>query len=112
MFNLVDLILMKDQSLKRDNVEEVLTLATDVIKQALTEGKNIMWSDLCTFTWKQKAKTKKAAQEWTEFPYMAEGPKVRVVPDASIDGLKANGGVARMKRELGENNEHQAETVK
>lgn len=107
MYSLPDLILMKDRSLKRDEVEKILTLATETIKEKLTDGASICWIGLCTFTWKKKATTKKQAQQWKEFPYLAEGEKVRVVPDDSIDGLSAKGGVAKMKRSLDENDTKQ-----
>lgn len=100
MYSLVDLVLLKDRSLKRSDVEKILTLATETIKEKLQEGATVAWVGLCTFTWKQKATTKKQATRWKEFPYEAEGKKVRVLPDDSIDGLSAKGGVAKLKREL------------
>ena len=100
MYSLVDLVLLKDRSLRREEVQKILTLTTETIKEKLHEGATISWVDLCTFTWKKKATTKKQAAQWKEFPYLAEGEKVRVIPDDSIDGLNAKGGVAKLKREL------------
>ena len=101
MHDLVDLILLKDRSLERETVRKILSMTGETIKENLLEGKSVVWVDLCKFTWKQKAKTKKAAQEWTEFPYMAEGTKVRVIPDnIELEGLKASEGVTKMKRDL------------
>lgn len=100
MYSLVDLVLLKDRSLKREEVQRILTLTTETIKEKLEEGATISWVDLCTFTWKKKATTKKQAAQWKEFPYLAEGDKVRVVPADNADGLVAKGGVAKLKREL------------
>jgi nucleoid DNA-binding protein len=100
MYSLVDLVLLKDRSLKREEVQKILTLTTETIKEKLNEGATISWIDLCTFTWKKKAATKKQAAQWKEFPYLAEGEKLRVIPDDSADGLVVKGGVAKLKREL------------
>lgn len=98
MFNLVDLILVKDSSLKRETIDRVLSQASDVIIEALDEGKIVGWSGLGTFTWKKKATSKKKAEEWKEFPYLAEGNKVRFVPEQ--DGIKISGGINSKKRTL------------
>jgi hypothetical protein len=108
MFSLVDLILLRDNSLDRTEVEKILTLATEIIKERLLEGSSVLWVGLCTFTYKKKATTKKAAKEWQEFPYLAEGDKVRIVADSSIDGLTAKGGVAKLKKEKKDDTETKA----
>jgi hypothetical protein len=100
MFSLVDLVLLRDRNLERSEVEKILTITTEVIKEKLLEGTSVLWVGLCTFTFKKKATTKKAAKEWQEFPYLAEGEKVRCVPDVSVDGLTAKGGVIKIKKEI------------
>ncbi len=97
MFNLLDIVQLKTKK-KREDVEEILTAAITATKEALLEGNDVYWIDLCRFTWKQKAKTKKQAKEWTEHPYLAEGEKVRCVPTTELE-VSALGTVTRMKRE-------------
>lgn len=99
IYNLTDLVLIKDSSLKREDVQKTLSIVTDAIKENLFEGRVVHWDGLCTFTWKKKATTKKAAKEWTEYPYLAEGEKVRVVPEDGVE-MNAKGGVAKAKREV------------
>lgn len=95
MYSLVDLILMKDRTLKRDEVQNILTVTTDVIRENLQEGKDVLWVDLCTFTWKQKAKTKKEAILFAENPELAKGDKIRIEPANGLDGLDAAGGIIK-----------------
>lgn len=100
MYNLVDLILLKHPEFRRDDIEKILTAATHQVVETLDEGKGVQWIGLGTFTWKKKATTKKVAKHWQEYPYLAEGEKARFVPDNELDGVKLQGTVSRMKREL------------
>lgn len=95
MYSLVDLVLMKDRTLKRDDVQNILTLTTDVIRESLLKGDDVLWVDLCTFTWKQKAKTKKEAALFAENPELAKGDSVRVEPVEALDGLSVSGGLIK-----------------
>ena len=95
MYSLVDLILMRDRTLKRDEVQNILTITTDVIKENLLEGKDVLWVDLCTFTWKQKAKTKKEAALFAENPELARGDKIRIEPAEGMDNLDVSGGIIK-----------------
>jgi nucleoid DNA-binding protein len=95
MYSLVDLILMKDRTLKRDEVQSILTIATDVIRENLQEGRDVLWVDLCTFTWKVKAKTKKEAALFAENPELAKGEKIRIEPAEGMEGLDASGGIIK-----------------
>lgn len=95
MYSLVDLVLMRDRTLKRDEVQNILTITTDVIRENLQEGKDVLWVDLCTFTWKNKAKTKKEAALFAENPQLAKGEKIRIEPAEGMDGLDAGGGVIK-----------------
>lgn len=97
MYNLIDLVQLKTKK-KREDIEEILTAAIEETKRNLQEGNDVWWVGLCKFTWKQKAKTKKEAKEWTEYPYMALG-KLRCIEDESIDGLQAKEGIMRMEKE-------------
>jgi hypothetical protein len=90
MFNLIDLVQMKTKR-KREDVEEILTAAINVTKENLVKGNDVYWIGLCRFTYKQKAKTKIQAKEWTEFPYLAEGVKTRCVTEDS--SIEAKGSV-------------------
>lgn len=99
MFNLIDIVQIKTKK-DRKEIEEILTAAIDTTKEAVQEGKDVYWIGLCRFTWKKKATTKKAAKEWTEYPYLAEGDKVRCVPVEEIDGLKFKGELARIKKDV------------
>ncbi len=96
MYSLVDLILLKDRSIKRSDADKVLTLATEVIKEKIQAGSSVLWAGLCTFTWKKKATTKKQAARWKEFPYEADGEKVRCIPEE--DGIEAKGPLLRTKK--------------
>jgi nucleoid DNA-binding protein len=95
MYSLVDLILMRDRTLKRDEVQNILTVTTDVIKENLAEGKDVLWVDLCTFTWKQKAKTKKEAALFAENPELAKGDRIRIEPAENMDNLDVSGGLIK-----------------
>ena len=98
MFNLLDIVQLKTKK-KREDIEEILTAAIEGTKECLQDGNDVYWIDLCRVTWKQKAKTKKQAKEWTEYPYLAEGDKIRCVPTTELE-VSALGVVTRMKREL------------
>lgn len=89
---------MKHPSYRRDDIENILTAATNIVIETLDEGKGVQWIGLGTFTWKKKATTKKQATLWQEYPYLAEGEKARFVPEQ--DGIKLIGDVSRKKREL------------
>ena len=95
MYSLVDLVQIKTKR-KREDVEEILNAAIDATKETLEKGSDVYWIGLCRFTYKQKAKTKAQAKEWTEFPYLAEGDKVRFVSD--IDGVDAKGNVLNIEK--------------
>lgn len=97
MFNLLDIVQLKTGK-SREDVEEILTAAIEGTKESLQDGNDVYWVNLCRFTWKQKAKTKKAAKEWTEHPYLAEGEKIRCVPTTDLE-VSALGVVTRMKKE-------------
>lgn len=99
MNSLVDLILIKDRSVRRNDVEKILSLATEVVKEQVKAGGAVFWAGLCTFTWKKKADTKKEAKEWAEFPYLADGDKPRCIPDKDINGLNAKDGVMTYRKE-------------
>lgn len=101
MYNLIDIVQLKTEK-PREEIEEILTAAITGTQEALKEGNDVYWVGLCRFTWKQKAKTKKQAKEWTEHPYLAEGDKLRCVPIENIEGLGAKGQVLKMKREKNE----------
>ena len=95
MYNLVDLVQIKTKR-KREEVEEILNAAINVTKETLEKGNDVYWVGLCRFTYKQKAKTKAQAKEWTEFPYLAEGDKVRLISD--IDGIEGKGSVLNIEK--------------
>lgn len=95
MYSLVDLVLMKDRTLKRDDVQNILTLTTDVIRESLQKGDDVLWVDLCTFTWKVKAKTKKEAALYAENPSLAIGEKIRIEPVSGMEGLDVSGGIIK-----------------
>lgn len=98
MFNLIDIVQLKTGK-EREEIEEVLTAAVNGTKEYLQEGNDVYWVGLCRFTWKQKAKTKKQAKEWTEHPYLAEGEKLRCVPIEELDGLSAKGKVLKLLKD-------------
>jgi hypothetical protein len=104
MYSLVDLILMQDRTLKRDEVQNILTLTTSVIRENLLEGKDVLWVDLCTFTWKVKAKTKKEQAIYDADPSLAKGDKIRIEPANGMDNLDVSGGIIkeskRKKKEI------------
>lgn len=95
MYSLVDLVLMRDRTLKRDEVQNILSLTTEVIRENLQEGKDVLWVDLCTFTWKVKAKTKKEAELYKNNPELAKGEKIRIEPAEGLDSLDASGGIIK-----------------
>jgi nucleoid DNA-binding protein len=95
MFNLVDLVQIKTKR-KREDVEEILNAAINVTKETLEKGNDVYWVGLCRFTYKQKAKTKAQAKEWTEFPYLAEGDKVRFISE--LDGVEGKGSVLNIEK--------------
>lgn len=97
MFNLIDLVQMKTKQ-KREDIEVILSAAITSTKESLELGNDVYWMGLCKFTYKQKAKTKKQAQEWSEHPYLAEGDKVRCVPDPGIEEMEAKGGVIKIAK--------------
>ena len=103
MFNLVDLVQMKTK-IKREQVEEILAAAIEATTENLKEGNDVYWIGLGRFTYKQKAKTKAQAKEWTEYPYMAEGDKVRFVPEAHADGTSVKGSVLKIHKETSDEN--------
>lgn len=98
MYNLIDIVQLKTKK-DRSDIEEILTAAVDGTIEYLKEGSDVYWVGLGRFTWKKKATTKKAAKEWTEYPYLAEGDKVRFVPIPELSEINAKGSVLRMKRE-------------
>ena len=100
VYNAVDLVLLKDPTLSRNEVEKYFSLFVNTIVSEVKAEKSVVIPGLCTFTWKQKAKTKKAAKEWTEYPYMAEGDKVRLVDNANAeDGeISGKGVLTRLKK--------------
>ena len=97
MYNLIDIVQLKTKK-KREEVEEILTAAIESTKEYLQEGNDVYWVGLCRFTWKEKAKTKKQAKEWTEYPYLATGDKVRCVAEEETDGLTAKGKVLKLEK--------------
>ena len=103
MFNLVDLVQMKTKA-KREDIEHILNAAIQATNENLKEGNDVYWIGLGRFTYKQKAKTKKQAQQWTEYPYMAEGDKVRFVPEPDSDGTSVKGSVLKIEKETQDEN--------
>lgn len=95
MFNLIDLVQLKTKR-KREDIEEILSAAINVTKENLSNGNDVYWIGLCRFTYKQKAKTIKQAKEWTEFPYLAEGEKVRAVSE--IENVEIKGSVLNIEK--------------
>ena len=98
MFNLVDLVQIKTDK-PREDIEEILTAAITETKEQIRQGNDVYWIGLCKFTWKQKAKTKKQAKEWTEHPYLAEGEKLRCLPLEEVQSLVAKGELMKTKKE-------------
>lgn len=96
MYSLVDLILLKDRTLKRSDVEHILTLTGDTIKEQVEQGTTVAWIGLCTFTYKKKATSKKQEKEWEANPELAEGDKVRVLTET--EGLTVKGDVLKLKK--------------
>lgn len=99
MFSLVDLVLLKDRSLKRADVEKILTLTGDTIKEKVQEGATVSWVGLCTFTYKKKATSKKQEKEWEANPALAEGDKVRTISE--LEGMNVKGHITRYKKGAG-----------
>ena len=98
MYSLVDLVLLRDRTLKRADVEKILTLTGETIKDKVQEGATVAWVGLCTFTYKKAPKTKKEAKAFEENPELAEGDKLRVIPDESIEKLQVKGEVTKLKK--------------
>ena len=98
MYSLTDLILLRDRTLKRADVEKILTLTGDVIKDKVSEGATVAWVGLCTFTYKKAPKTKKEAKEFEANPELAEGDKLRVIADDSCEKLQVKGEVTKLKK--------------
>jgi len=78
MYNLVDIVHLKTGK-HREDITDILTSAMEVTKEYMNEGHDVLWANFCLFTQKKKAKTKKEAKEWTEFPYLALGDKARCI---------------------------------
>ena len=106
MLNLLDIIQLKlnkqKKKIDREIIEEVMTAAIEGTKEYLAEGNDVYWVGLCKFTWKEKAKTKKQAKEWTEYPYLAEGDKLRCLPLDELEGLAAKGQLFKMEKKKDE----------
>lgn len=106
MLNLLDIIQLKlhksKKKISREVIEEVLSAAINGTKEYTKEGHDVYWIGLCKFTWKQKAKTKKEAKEWTEHPYLAEGNKLRCLPLPELEDLAAKGQIFKEEREQNE----------
>lgn len=107
MFNLLDLVQLQlnknNQKIDRQTVEAVLSTAIEVTKNTTAEGNDVFWIGLCRFTWKKKATTKKAAAHWKEFPYEADGDKLRMVPVPELEQLDAKGLVFKTEKPSVEN---------
>ena len=101
VYNAIDLVLLKDPTLDRDEVKRYFSLFVNTIVDEVKAERSVVIPGLCTFTWKQKAKTKKDAKLWTEHPYMAEGDKVRLVDAANDEEIeiKGKGALTRLKKE-------------
>lgn len=95
MISLVDLILLKDRTLRREDVQSILTVATEVMCEHLRAGEDILWTDLCVFTWKAKAKTKKEAELFKANPELAKGDKIRIEAVPGMENLDASGGLIK-----------------
>ena len=104
MFNLIDLIQIKT-SRPREEVENILTSLTTVLTEYLEKGSTIYWPGLCRLTFKKKAATKKQASLWKEYPYLAEGDKLRVIPENNLVDIKVTGPIAKIKPKRDEPNE-------
>lgn len=100
MESLVDLILIKDRTLKRNDVQTILSVMTNVIKENLEAGKDVLWVDLCTFTYKRKPKTQKEAKEFLVNPELARDSQVRMIPADGLEGLSASGGIVKRKKKV------------
>ena len=102
MYNLLDLVQLelnkKNQKIDRQTVEAVLSTAIEVTKETAAQGNDVFWVGLCKFTWKKKATTKKAAAHWKEFPYEADGDKLRIVPLAELEELDAKGLIFKTEK--------------
>jgi nucleoid DNA-binding protein len=102
MLNLLDIVQLKlnkdKKKIDRETIEEVLSAAIEETKNYAKQGHDIYWIGLCKFTWKQKAKTKKEAKEWTEHPYLAEGEKLRFLPLNELDEMEAKGQIFKSER--------------
>lgn len=106
MYNLLDLVQLQlnknKQKVDRQTIETILSTAIEVTKKTAEEGNDVFWVGLCKFTWKKKATTKKAAAHWKEFPYEADGDKLRIVPLAELKELDAKGLIFKTEKPNGE----------
>lgn len=91
---------MRDRTLKREEVQKILTVATNVVRESLIEGNDVLWVDLCTFTWKKKPKTKKEAKLFEENPALAQNDKLRVEPVPEMKGMGASGGIIKESKKI------------
>jgi hypothetical protein len=102
MLNLLDIVQLKlnkeRKKIDREIIEDVLSAAIEGTKEYALEGHDIYWIGLCKFTWKQKAKTKKEAKEWTESPYLAVGDKLRFLPLAELEDMNAKGQIFKIEK--------------
>lgn len=102
MYNLLDLVQLdlnkKKKKIDRETIETVLSSAISVTKDTASQGNDVFWVGLCRFTWKKKATTKKAAAHWKEFPYEADGEKLRCVPVEELDQLDAKGLIFKTEK--------------
>jgi nucleoid DNA-binding protein len=97
MYNLIDIVQLKTGE-KRETVEKILNSLSVHMIEYLKEGHDIYWVGLCKLTWKQKAKTKKQAKEWTEYPYLAEGDKLRCLPLPGLEELDIKGPIMKVSK--------------
>lgn len=106
MYNLLDIVQLRlnkeKKKIDRETIQDVLTAAIEGTKQYLAEGFDVYWIGLCKFTWKEKAKTKKQAKEWSEYPYLAEGDKLRCIPLDELEGMAAKGQLFKMEKKKDE----------
>jgi hypothetical protein len=102
MYNLLDLVQLdlnkKKEKIDRETIEKILSSAISVTRETAAQGNDVYWVGLCRFTWKKKATTKKAAAHWKEFPYEAEGDKLRFVPVAELQDLDAKGQIFKTEK--------------
>ena len=106
MYNLLDLVQLnlnkKSKKIDRETVEAVLSSAIEVTTETASKGSDVFWIGLGRFTWKKKATTKKAAAHWKEFPYEAEGDKLRFVPIDNLEQLDIKGKILKTEKVVNE----------